>query len=167
MKLKLLAAAFAALLPMSAAADHSGHAAGDAAIMAIHPYAFATAATARTGGAYVSVQNHGPADALVGVQSDIAERVELHESLMKDGVMKMRAVEGVPLPEGGAIEMAPGGYHIMLMGLEHPLVEGESIPITLVFESGAALEVDTPVKARGEGGGHADHSDHSGMKMAD
>ncbi|QIE57620.1 copper chaperone PCu(A)C [Pikeienuella piscinae] len=170
MKLKLLAAAFAALLPMSAAADHSGHAAGDGAIMAVHPYAFATAATAKTGGAYVSLENHGPADRLVGVKSDVAAKVELHESLQEDGVMKMRAVEGLPLPEDGAIEMAPGGYHIMLMGLHRPLVEGESVPITLVFESGAELEVETPVKARGEMGGHADHSGHSGhsgMKKSD
>lgn len=164
MKLKLLTAAFAALLPMSAAADHSGHTAGDDAIIAVHPYAFATAATAKTGGAYVSLENHGPADTLVGVRSDVAKRVELHESLQEDGVMKMRAVEGVLLSEGGAIEMAPGGYHIMLMGLDQPLVAGESVPITLVFESGAELAVETPVKARGDGGGH---SSHSGMKMSD
>ncbi|WP_340107653.1 copper chaperone PCu(A)C [Pikeienuella sp. HZG-20] len=163
MKTRLLAAAFAAaLLPLSAAAD---------AIMAVDPFAFAPAASAKTSGAYVSLKNTGPADTLIGVASDVAARTELHESLMQDGVMKMRAVESVDLPHGGEIVMAPGGYHIMLMGLKRPLLPGDSVPITLTFGSGATLVVDTPVKARDgapahSGHGHSDHG-HSGHDAPD
>lgn len=136
-------AAFAALLLLSGAAQAED-------LMAKEPFAYATAASAKAGGAYVSVINHGPADRLIGARSDAARRVEIHEHLMTDGVMRMREVEGIDLPEDGVIEMKPGGYHIMFMGLNQPFKAGATVPVTLVFESGAELEVETPVIERGE-----------------
>lgn len=152
LKTILLSAAAAAFAASAALAD---------GIMAMDPFAFATAKTARAGGAYVSLMNHGPADRLIGARSNAAKRVELHQHIADGDVMRMREVEGgLELPEGGAIEMAPGGYHIMLMGLNAPLDEGASFPVTLVFESGAELTVDVAVRSRSEGGmGHGGHGD--------
>ena len=150
MKTTILAAAFAALAPLSALA---------ADIMAMEPFAFATAPTAKAGGAYVSLMNHGSADRLIGVKGDIAKRIEIHEHIKDGDVMRMRQVEdGLELPEGGVIEMGPGGYHVMLMGLSGPLAAGETFPLTLVFESGAEMAVEVTVRARGEHGVKHGHS---------
>lgn len=73
----------------------------------------------------------------------------------------MQHVDALPLPANGEIMMQPGGYHIMLMGLKAPLTEGESFPVTLVFESGTEIIIDAEVKKRGEEG-----MDHSGHKMS-
>lgn len=154
MKTLLLSAAVAAL---SAASAFAGE------IMAMKPFAYATAPTAKAGGAYISVMSHGAADRLIGAKSDIAKRVEVHEHIKDGDVMRMREVKaGIELPAGGMIEMAPGGYHVMLMGLNAPLEEGTDIAVTLVFESGAELAVDVPVKKRGAHGDHTGHSGHSG-----
>lgn len=150
MKTTILAATFAALAPLSTLA---------AGIMAMEPFAFATAPTAKAGGAYVSLMNHGPADRLIDAKGDIAKRIEIHEHLKDGDVMRMRQVEGgLELPEGGMIEMGPGGYHVMLMGLKGPLVEGEKFPLTLIFESGTEMAVEVSVKARGEHGMKHGHS---------
>lgn len=157
MKTIMFSAAFAAFSAFSAFAGE---------IMATSSYAFATAKTAKAGGAYISVMSHGEADRLIDARADLAKRVEIHTHMEVDGVMRMRRVAGgIELPAGGAIEMGPGGYHIMLMGLSGPLVEGEDFPVTLVFESGTELTVDVAVQRRGaHGAGHgAGHrSGHSG-----
>lgn len=139
MKSTFLAAAVAALLPFAAMAED---------IAAENAFGYAPAPSAKATGAYVTLTNSGPADKLVAAKSDVAMHTELHESLMVDGVMKMRAVESLDLPEGGKIEMKPGGLHIMLMGLNRPLEEGQIVPITLVFESGKEILVETPLQAR-------------------
>jgi copper(I)-binding protein len=72
---------------------------------------------------------------LVSGTSPVAERVEIHEMKLDQGVMKMRAMTGLPLPAGKPVDLAPGGYHLMLMGLKRPLAAGESVPISLVVES--------------------------------
>jgi copper(I)-binding protein len=88
---------------------------------------------------------------LVLVQSPVAGMVEIHEMAMEGNVMKMRAVAGVDLPAGKAVEFKPGGYHVMLMGLKKPLKEGDTVPLTLVVEGKdgkrQTIEVKAPVKA--------------------
>ena len=144
MRTLLFSAALAASSAVSALA---------ADIEAKEPFAYATAPTAKAGGAYVPLTNHGPADRLIDVRGDAAKRVEIHTHIKDGDVMKMRKVaDGIELPEGGAIEMKPGGYHVMLMGLNAPLVAGETVPVTLVFESGEELTVDVPIVERGEAG---------------
>ncbi|MEL6793629.1 MAG: copper chaperone PCu(A)C, partial [Pseudomonadota bacterium] len=132
-------------------------------VTAKDPFAFATAASAKAGGAYITLMNHGEADRLIGAEADVAKRVEVHEHIKDGDVMRMREVEaGIELPAGGMIEMKPGGYHVMLMGLNAPLEEGQSFPVTLVFESGEEMTVDVAVKKRGAHGGHSGHgSGHS------
>jgi copper(I)-binding protein len=73
------------------------------------------------------------ADQLVGVSSPAAARAELHEVNMQGGVMQMRATAGVMLPAGQPIALAPGSYHIMLVGLKQPLRPGQSVPLHLTF----------------------------------
>lgn len=154
MKRILISAALAALLPVAALAQD---------VTAKDPFVFATAASAMAAGAYISLENAGAADTLVEARSDVAKKVELHESRMVDGVMKMEHVPALPIPEGGEVVMQPGGYHVMLMGLNHPLTEGETIAVTLVFESGLELPVEVPVVARPSGHG----AGHGAMKMGD
>jgi copper(I)-binding protein len=71
---------------------------------------------------------------LVSVESPVAGTVQIHEMQMENDVMKMRAISRLDLPAGKAIELKPGGYHVMLMDLKQPLKKGEAVPISLRFE---------------------------------
>lgn len=84
---------------------------------------------------------------LVGASSPVAGVVEIHEMKMDNGVMRMRAVPGLPLPAGRPVDLAPGGYHVMLMGLKQPLQAGDSVPISLVFEGSDRQRRTVEVKA--------------------
>jgi len=88
--------------------------------------------------------------------------VELHTMTMDGDVMRMREVEGgIELPAGETVELAPGGLHIMFMGLESPFVEGETVPVTLTFEGGETIDLELPVVPRQmEGNGHSHDDDH-------
>lgn len=140
----LLSATLAASLPMIAAA--SDYTFGDLEI--IHPRVFETAATAKAGGGYVTIANKGESDdALIGAKADFP-KVEIHESYEEDGVHKMQHVERIAVPAGEIVELAPGGYHVMFMGLSDPFEVGEEIPVTLVFEKAGELEVAFRVEER-------------------
>jgi periplasmic copper chaperone A len=100
-----------------------------------------------TGAVYVTITNKGKeADALVSASSDAARTVELHKVIHEGGVMKMRPVQKIALPAGGKIEMKPGGYHFMLMGLKQDLKPGEKVPLTLKFERGGEIRADATVR---------------------
>jgi copper(I)-binding protein len=71
---------------------------------------------------------------LVSVDSPAAAAVELHTMSMKDGVMKMTQVDGLDVPAGQTVKLAPGGYHLMLMGLKQQMKPGERVPLKLTFE---------------------------------
>ena len=112
---------------------------GDLAIG--HPHAAATAAGARTGAGYLSVTNSGAeADRL---------RVELHATEADAaGVARMRPVEALEVPPGATVTLAPQGTHVMFMGLDAPLVEGERVPAVLVFEKAGEVAVEFAVEPR-------------------
>ena len=98
------------------------------------------------------MQLHSPAEAtLVGVASPVAKVVEIHESAMEGGVMKMRAVGKVALPAGTNVDLKPGGFHVMLMDLTGPLPEGSTVEVTLTFADKDGKKtsqlVKLPVKA--------------------
>ncbi len=88
---------------------------------------------------------------LVSASSPVAGVVEIHEMAMEGNVMKMRAVPGLDLPAGKAVDLKPGGYHVMLMDLKQQLKEGETVAVTLVVEGKdgkkETIEVKAPVKA--------------------
>ena len=103
---------------------------------------------------------------LVGISSPVAGVAEVHEMKMDGDVMKMRAVEGgLDLPAGKAVELKPGGYHVMLMDLKTPLKKDATIPVTLLFKDAkgvaSKLELKLPVSSTppvgASAGGHADH----------
>jgi len=89
---------------------------------------------------------------LVSASSPVAGVVEIHEMAMDGNVMKMRALPaGLDLPAGKAVDLKPGGYHVMLMDLKQQLKEGESVAVTLVVEGKdgkkETIELKAPVKA--------------------
>jgi len=105
---------------------------------------------AGAGAVYVVLENKGSqADRLISAASDAAKMVEIHESYLENDVMKMRPVEGgLEIPAGAKVELKPGGYHVMLMGLTAPLEAGNKITVTLRFEHSGDLPVE--VEIRGE-----------------
>jgi copper(I)-binding protein len=121
-----------------------------------HPYARATVAGQPTGGGYLVLENHGPAaDRLVSASAEVSARVELHSMSMEGDVMRMRQVESVELPAGKAVELKPGGLHIMFIGLKAPLKEGDKFPLKLKFEKSG--EVTVTVNVEGAGASHDRH----------
>ncbi len=110
----------------------------------------ATPPTAKVGAAYFRVENSSSsADMLIGVASPIAERIEMHTHIMKDGMMMMMQLESVEVPADGTLEFKPGGNHVMLVGLEHSLLEGERFPLTLKFKDAGSLELIVTVRGLG------------------
>ena len=97
--------------------------------------------------AYFVLQNKGAADQLVGASTTIATAVELHETMNDAGMMRMHHLPSVELPAGGAVEFAPGGKHIMLIGLKTDLVDRSQQPITLTFAQAAPITVMFTVTA--------------------
>ena len=91
---------------------------------------------------------------LVSASSPVAGIVEIHEMAMDGNVMKMRALPaGLDLPAGKAVDLKPGGYHVMLMDLKKELKAGDTVPVTLVIEGAdkkrETVEVQAPVRALG------------------
>jgi copper(I)-binding protein len=84
--------------------------------------------------------------ALVGAESPAARVVELHTHLMRDGMMQMRPVARIGLPAGATISLQPGGLHVMLIGLQQPLVPDQAVPLSLIFEDGSKALVKAPVR---------------------
>lgn len=130
-----------------------------------HPWARATAPQQPNGAAYFTIANASAADRLLEAQSPVADRVELHtHDVDSAGVMRMRQVEAIDLPAGETTALEPGGLHVMLIGLEDRLVEGEAFPLTLVFEKAGAVEVEVAVEpvtyGVGESAGHGQGHSH-------
>lgn len=126
-------------------------------IMVIEAYARASATpTAAAGAAYVSLMNHAAeADTLVSAATPAAQTTEIHTTEITDGVMRMKAAGPLEIPAMGRLEMKPGGYHIMLMGLKAPLRKGDEIEITLTFEKAGEMTLKVPVGGVAQGGhGH-------------
>jgi len=113
------------------------------------PWVRGTVAGQMASGAFMKLQSAKDAR-LIEAASPVAGVVEIHEMAMENNVMRMRAVKALNLPAGRAVELKPGGYHVMLMDLKQQLKEGEVVPVTLVVESGGkreAIEVKAPVRA--------------------
>ena len=100
-------------------------------------------------GAFMKLQSAKEAK-LIEAASPVASVVEIHEMALENNVMRMRAVKSLALPAGRTVELKPGGYHVMLMDLKQQMKEGETVPVTLVVESGGkreTIEVKAPVRA--------------------
>ena len=103
--------------------------------------------TAGNGAMYVTISNHGSeADALLSASTDIATTVELHETIEQGGKMVMRPLLKFDVPARGKLEMKPGSYHIMLLGLKQDLKLGDTVKVGLTFEKAGQMAVEAPVK---------------------
>ncbi|WP_417781859.1 copper chaperone PCu(A)C [Terasakiella pusilla] len=127
-------------------------------------WARASAGMARAGAAFMIIKNTGDADKLIAAKADVSKRVELHTHLHQDGIMKMRQVESVAVNKGMTM-LKPGGDHVMFMGLDAPFKEGESFPLTLVFEKAGEINVDVQIKSAGAMGNMQKGMQHNMNKM--
>lgn len=164
MSFKALLAAAAVVFALPAFA-HDGVHVSDA-------YARVSGPTAKSGAIFLKIENHATEpDRLVSVASDVAVQTELHtHKESADGVMQMLKVEeGFPVPAGETHALARGGDHVMLLGLNRSLSDGDVVHLTLTFERGQVIEVDVPVDSKradapmdgmGTTGG-MDHGTHS------
>ena len=84
---------------------------------------------------------------LVKVESPVAGVTEIHKMEMKDGIMKMQAVDGVEVLPGKVVDLKPGGYHIMLMMLKDQIKPGAKVPLTLTFEDASKKQTIIKVEA--------------------
>lgn len=97
--------------------------------------------------AFMTLHNSGDsAVRLISADNSIAEHTELHNHVNVDGVMQMRQVEAIEVPAGGSALLAPGGLHLMMIGLQNPVSEGDQVELSLTFDNGETLELDAPVR---------------------
>ena len=115
-------------------------------------WAHATPPAAQVAGGYLAIRNVGSAlDRLIGAASPAAARVEMHVVVMESGVMKMREVNGLPLPANGVLELKPGAAHLMFVDISRPFKAGDAVPVTLRFERAGERKFELhvrPVTAR-------------------
>lgn len=112
-----------------------------AAVEVLQPWSRPAVAGA-TGVGYMTLVNHGrSAVDLVGIESPLARKAEVHRSSMEGGVMRMTPAPSVTIPPGGTLRFAPGGYHLMFVGLSKNLTPGERLPATLTFSNGEKTPV--------------------------
>ena len=109
-----------------------------------------TSAQGMNSAVYFVIENHNTeADELIGAATDVAEVVEIHESKMEGDVMMMNRVESIALEPSAKVELEPGGYHVMLIGLKQDLNAGDKIEITLLFKNGPDLTLTATVRDAG------------------
>ena len=124
-------------------------------------YTRATVPGQQVAGGFMKIENKGAADQLVSASSPVAGEVQLHEMAMDGNVMKMRQVKDIAVPAGGAVELKPGGLHLMFMNIKAPLTAGETVPVKLKFAKAGEVEVKMPVNAMGNpGAGHGGAMKH-------
>ena len=149
MKRWIIVAAALALAPLAASAQDVGPRVEQA-------WARATAGRSTTGAAYLTIESATP-DELIGASTPVAGRAEIHSHSEENGVMRMRQVDAVPVRPGAPAVLKPGGNHIMLMDLKHPLKVGDSFPLTLRFAKAGDREVTIHVEKPGAAGPTAGH----------
>ncbi|MFT6928408.1 MAG: copper(I)-binding protein [Psychromonas sp.] len=110
-------------------------------------YVRATPPNSKNSAAFMVIKNTAKKDIkLIAAGSDIASRVELHNHVMDNGLMKMRQVKEIIIKAESSVALQPGGYHVMFLNLKQPLKEGQSVTLSLSFDNGQQLTVDAPVK---------------------
>lgn len=124
---------------------------------------------AKNNAAYIVLQNGSSRDALTAVETPVAAVAELHQMSMAGGLMRMQRLPLINLAAGQKLSLAPGGRHIMLIGMKQPLKAGDKVPLTLVFRKAGRVTIEAEVRAlvvdeqsapapHGKGG--ADHQHH-------
>ena len=112
-------------------------------------YTRATVPGQQVAGGFMKIENKGAADQLISASSPVAGEVQLHEMAMEGNVMKMRQVKDIAVPAGGAVELKPGGLHLMFINIKAPLTAGETVPVKLKFAKAGDVEVKMPINPMG------------------
>ena len=131
------------------------------------PYARSSSPAARVGAAFMVIRNTGNEDdRLIAASSDAAKRIELHTHVITDGVAKMMEVEGgFVVPAHGEVLLQRGGYHVMMMGLTAPFVQGEALTLDLVFEKAGEMQLVVPIDSERQGNmNHENTEDGTAME---
>lgn len=116
------------------------------------------AAQGGTGAGFMTLRNpDAKPDALVAVESPLARQTQIHQSSMSGGVASMKMIPRVALAPGAAVTFAPGGYHLMFIGLTRPVKAGDTVPATLTFASGAKVKVSFVAGMGPPAAGHHNH----------
>ncbi len=160
----IFAAVLAAYVAMPAQAEDVT--AGSLKISA--SWARATPKGASVGAGYMKITNTGTAtDRLIGGSTAVSDRFEVHEMSMDNGVMQMRSMgKGIEIKPGETVELKPGGYHVMFVGLKQPLAQGQPIKAALLFEKAGKVDVTFAVEGIGAQTGGGDMPGMGGgMKM--
>jgi hypothetical protein len=128
------------------------------------PWARATPKGATVGAGYMTITNKGTeTDRLVGGSAVPASRLEVHTTVMESDVARMRQVKSIEIKPGETVEFRPGGLHVMFMGLKQPLIQGQTLKGTLVFERAGTVAVEFTIQGAGApGSGHNGHQGHGG-----
>jgi periplasmic copper chaperone A len=115
------------------------------------PWARATPKGAASAAAYMTITNNGKtADKVSCVSSDAAAECQIHTMTMDNGVMQMRPVEGgLEIKPGETVTLKPGGFHMMLENLKHPLEQGNTMKATLKFDNAGTVDVEYPIAGIG------------------
>jgi copper(I)-binding protein len=121
----------------TAAGDHNAHA-----------HSADSKTTPMNSAAYMIIENTGAsADRLIDVAGDVAQMVQLHQTTMTDGLMKMQHLPaGAEIPAGGSLILKPASYHVMFMGVQQNMAPGSTVKITLTFERAGSVTIDVPVR---------------------
>jgi copper(I)-binding protein len=153
-----------ALALIALAAPASAHEVKIGTLVVTDLWTRATPPGAPAAGGFLTITNTGTeTDRLVAASSELGP-CSLHETVTENGIASMRPVDGIEIPAGGTVKLAPGGYHIMIEGLTQPLAEGGEAPISLTFEK--AGSVDTFLHVEAIGAGSMDMNvDHGDMNM--
>ncbi len=120
--------------------------AAESRIEVSEPWARASAGARPNGAVYLRLIQRGTrADRLLGASTSVARAVEIHESLMRGGMMRMRPVASLALVPGEVVTLRPRGWHLMLRGLTQPLREGQRLRLRLEFQHAPARDVEVPI----------------------
>lgn len=119
-----------------------------AGVMISDPWIRAAPPNAPALGAFMVINNHTEADiAVVAVRSSLSlERVELHRTMMSDGVMKMHPQKQIAIPAQGSVELKPGSWHVMLIGPAKVPMIGDEVALTIELSDGSEQTVKAVVR---------------------
>ena len=120
-------------------------------IVVTQAWSRATPGGSKVAGGYLTVENRGTVpDKLLSASTDVARKIEIHEMALTDGVMTMRPVEGgLTIEPGHNVKFAPGGLHLMIVGLVAPLKQGDQVSVSLTFEKAGKISVSFEVQGMG------------------
>jgi copper(I)-binding protein len=160
--MKKLFSSVAVVIGVLLASSAGAQSASNAGLAFDAPWVRASAPGQKNGAGYVQIKNKsGQTDRLISATTANVGRVELHTIINENGVAKMRQVQGIEVPAGAGATLAPGGFHIMFMGLNAPFQAGDVVPVTLRFEKAGEVKVDFEIKpatynpaATGSGSAH-------------